>query len=145
MTLPTFEDHHGDPKLVKEGWFETLARTIAVDFDGVLHPYSGGWQGSVPATEDPTEGALEFLEWCKKNDYRVVVYSTRANHAEGLQGIADWLNTHKFSEYIADITHEKPPAVAYVDDRAVPFTGSWISVYANIQHLVRQDHRGAAK
>jgi HAD domain in Swiss Army Knife RNA repair proteins len=146
MGLPSFDALHGAPDDVKKGWWDKLARTIALDFDGVLHPYTKGWQGSIPEAEEPSEGALEFLQWCKANDYLVVVFSTRANHLEGMQGIADWLALHGLSQYIEDITHEKPPAMAYVDDRAVPFTGgSWIGVYAGIQYLAQQDHRGAAK
>ncbi len=45
----------------QEGWFKNLARTIAVDYDGVLHPYTAGWVGSVPADEEPMPGAPEFL------------------------------------------------------------------------------------
>lgn len=145
MTLPTFADVHGSENPDLKGWFATLARTIAVDFDGVLHPYTAGWVGSVPADEAPTPGALDFLDWCAVEGYRVVVFSTRADHKEGLDGIWDWLLAHKLASYVADVTHAKPPAVAYVDDRAVPYVGDWQAVREGIWVLSAGRSHGAGK
>lgn len=120
-----------------------LARTIAVDFDGVLHPYTDGWQGSVPVDEPPTPGADHFLANLVANGFEAVVFSTRADHPEGLTGILDWLDKYALSQYVEDVTHTKPPAIAYVDDRAVAFTGSWPEVYQGINRLVDSRAHGA--
>lgn len=42
------------------GRYRKVSRTIAVDFDGVIHKYSKGWQnGSI--YDEPVEGAKEAL------------------------------------------------------------------------------------
>ena len=51
-------------------------KTIAIDFDGVIHKYSKGWQdGSI--YDEPVEGAFEAIQHYMKNDYAVFIFSTR--------------------------------------------------------------------
>lgn len=104
-------------------------QTIAVDFDGVIHQYSRGWQdGSI--YDPPVEGALESLERLHRR-YKVVIFTTRVNpdmpggHAQ-LKRVIDWLEDNGFREgvHFDEVTHAKPPAVVYIDDRALRFT-SW--------------------
>ena len=131
-----------DPVRLKE-YVATMAKTIAVDFDGVLHPYTDGWLGSVPADEPPIPGALRFLGDLQEQGYEVIVFSTRADHPEGLDGIYAWLAEYGLDTYVKHVTHVKPPAIAYVDDRAVPFTGSWGAVIDGIDRLSRSRAHGA--
>lgn len=97
-------------------------RTLALDFDGVLHSYTRGWTGPVP--EDPPEpGAAEFArrmaETCD-----LVCLTTRADTGEGGTAVESWLHRHGFPPMA--VTDRKPPAVAYVDDRAVRYhAGNW--------------------
>ncbi len=140
----TDQAHLHDPALL-ERWFQTLARTIALDFDGTLHPYTEGWVGSVPADEPPIDGALEFATVLKGDGYRLVVFSCRADHPEGLQGIEVWLKKYGFDVLIDEVTHLKPPAIAYVDDRAVPFRGSWRNVLDGIDQLAGGPAHGAGR
>lgn len=135
--LPSFADQHGSDNPILERWFDRLQRTIAVDFDGVLHPYTAGWCGSVPADEPPIPGAREFLHNHVQAGYRIVIFSSRVDHKEGLDGVWAWLNEHDLAQYVEEVTHTKVAAVAYVDDRAVPFAGDWQSVAAGVAHLVR--------
>jgi hypothetical protein len=93
-------------------------KTVAVDFDGVLHSYVSGWNGPLP-TDDPVPGAVEFILHLQACNAKVIIFSTRATEAEGLAGIVNWLRKHGFPP--VEVTHLKPVAVAYVDDRAVPF------------------------
>lgn len=113
-----------------QGWWDAVARTVAVDFDGVIHPYTKGWTGSEPDDEPPTPGAVEFLEQLLADGYDVVIFSTRADHPLGRLGILNWLGNYAPNVYkhlggwegkTLLVTHEKPAAVAYVDDRAVVF------------------------
>ena len=131
-----------DPVLL-ERWFLILALTIAIDFDGVLHPYTDGWTGSVPADEPPMPGAGDFLVALKSRDFRLVVFSTRCDHPEGLAGTIAWLEKWGLMPYIDDVTCQKPAAVAYVDDRAVPFQGSWSDVWTGIDRLMAGRAHGA--
>lgn len=121
-----------------------MARTVAVDFDGVLHPYTAGWVGSVPADEPPIEGAREFLIWLRDNGFEVVVFSTRADHEDGLVGILGWLHKHRLVVYVKRVTHEKVPAIAYVDDRAVPYHGDWLTVVDGVLALAKTRAHGGA-
>lgn len=134
-------DH--DPEY-RERWFSALAKTIAVDFDGVLHPYTDGWVGPVPADEPPTEGAETFLATLVGDGFRIVVFSTRCDTEEGLAGTCAWLDKHKLTPMIHDVTCQKPAAVAYVDDRAVTFRGDWASVLNEIDVLADGRPHGAA-
>jgi hypothetical protein len=102
-------------------------RTIAVDFDGVIHRYSKGWQDGT-IYDPPLEGAREALARIHAR-YEVVIFTTRVNPAiRGaeiqLDRILAWLEEHAFrrGEHFDEITHVKPPALDYIDDRAVRFT-----------------------
>lgn len=129
----------------QEEWFAVLARTIAFDFDGVLHPYTDGWVGSVPADEPPTPGARELLEKLRTAGFRIVVFSTRCDHGEGLNGTIDWLEKHGLLVLVDEVGCQKPAAIAYVDDRAVPFQGDWEAVEAGIARLAEGRPHGAAE
>lgn len=105
-------------------------KTIAIDFDGVIHKYSKGWQdGSI--YDVPMEGAIEALERLLKRGYRVVIHTCRAETSEGMNQVLQWLLTHAphlaKEEYKISVTDKKPKAIAYVDDRAIRFT-NWADV-----------------
>ena len=121
-----------------------MPRTVAVDFDGVLHPYTRGWVGSVPDDEAPMQGAHELLAALVDTGFTVVVFSTRADHGEGHDGITAWLERHQLAAYIDRVTHEKPPAVAYVDDRAVRWYGDWEEAFDGVMELAEGRRHGAS-
>jgi hypothetical protein len=136
-------EHFTDPVLMK-GWVEALGKTVAIDFDGVLHPYTNGWVGSVPADEPPMPGAVDFLIALRERGYRMVVFSSRCNHEPGLVGVQKWLEKWGLDEFFEEITCDKPAAVAYVDDRAVKFSGEWDSVLVGVEELAQGRSHGAA-
>ena len=94
--------------------------TVVFDFDGVIHSYTSGWQGSDAATP-PVSGIKEAIDHIRAAGYRVVVVSTRCRSVEGQYAIARWLRENGIE--VDNITSEKPPAVCYVDDRAITFDG----------------------
>lgn len=112
-----------------------MAKTIAFDFDATIHPYTAGWTGSAPADEPPIPGALETIEALVGMGYSIVVFSTRCDHAEGKDGTWDWLEKWGFDVLVSEVTATKPAAIAYVDDRAVPFAGDWAAVMSGIAAL----------
>jgi hypothetical protein len=76
------------------------------------------------------------------------VSSCRADHPEGLAGIWNWLAKYGLRQLVDDVTHLKPPAVAYVDDRAVACRpvgdpGEFQRVSLAIDLLAAGRHRGA--
>jgi FMN phosphatase YigB (HAD superfamily) len=97
--------------------------TVAIDFDGTLHPYTNGWQGHPGAvdTEPPDPEWRSALAQLARQ-YRLVVFSARAQSEEGRDAIRAWLRYYGLN-YFADVTAVKPAAIAYLDDRAVHFDG----------------------
>jgi hypothetical protein len=128
-----------------------MARTIAVDFDGVIHAYSRGWaDGSI--YDPPLPGAIDALHTLMDR-FAVFVHTTRDP-----EQVMPWLQRHGLDVTIDErcckaarlftggwlcdeqghsgmllfwnvrgrllVTNRKLPAVAYVDDRAVRFE-SW--------------------
>ena len=94
---------------------------VALDFDGVMHKYSKGWQkGQI--YDPPVESLKEALVFLAAR-YRVVVYTART--ASDLKLIWNWLYEHGLHRYVSEVTFIKPKAKLYVDDRAYRFTGSW--------------------
>lgn len=96
-----------------------MPKTICVDFDGVLNTYTG-WKGE-DYLYDPRPGAKEFIEELLDNGYEVIIHSTRSP-----EKIGQWLKDNKFRgcDWMR-VSKEKPPAIAYVDDRAICFTGNF--------------------
>ena len=91
-------------------------RTIAIDFDGVIHRYSEGFKGKDNAYDPPNENITEALDYFKTSGYRLVVFSTRPKEV-----IADWLKNYDLADYFEDITDIKIPAKIYIDDRGYKF------------------------
>lgn len=109
-------------------------KTVALDFDGVLHSYTSGWTGESP-TDPPMPYAVEFVTHLHDLGAKVVVYSTRAASYLGRVGMLAWFTEHGFPLDGDDITCEKPPAIAYVDDRAVEFRGDFLRAIDGIIEL----------
>lgn len=88
--------------------------TIAIDFDGVIHKYSKGWQdGSI--YDEPVDGVKEALLELSK-EYELVVFTARSD----LKSVVNWIAEHLQLGII--VTNQKPPALAYIDDRGIRFT-----------------------
>lgn len=135
-------------------------RTVAVDFDGVIHAYSKGWQdGSI--YDEPVEGAFDALRQLMRH-HAVFVFTSREP-----EQVMPWLEGHGFDVTIDDrcgrclghtedsceachgsgrltfwnvrgqllVTQCKLPAVAYLDDRAVHFT-DWDQALNDVGDLI---------
>lgn len=108
-----------------------MKKTIAIDFDGVIHKYSKGWQGG-KIYDEPVEGALEAIIELLEKDYKVSVFTTREDTA----GVKTWIieKTRRCKELQSkpflfwfdreefNVTNQKPIAIAYIDDRGIRFT-----------------------
>lgn len=99
-----------------------MRKTIAVDFDGVLHDYDGEWRGPEHLPGQPIAGAVEAVR-SYLGEYDVVVFSARAETPQGVHAIRRWLVDNRFP--LLNVTHVKPPAVLYIDDRGWHFDGRW--------------------
>lgn len=121
-------------------------KTIAIDFDGVIHSYHKGWHdGTIYGHLVP--GATEALRELQRT-YAVYVHTSR-NPTNVALWIADKTklatvadgpvlrNTIKFwvDQETILVTDRKLPAVAYIDDRAIRFT-YWERTLAEIGERV---------
>ena len=108
-------------------------KTICLDFDGVLHLYRSPWTTAGEVLDGPVDGAQDFCRHLLAEGYAVVVLSTRASFKAGRQAMDDWLRHHDFPKEVQIAEGEKPPAVLYVDDRALRFNGDFAEVMAFVQ------------
>lgn len=137
-------------------------QTIAIDFDGVIHKYSKGWQDG-SCYDEHIEGVFEAIEELMKK-YTVFIFSTRNSRQ-----IKSWLRTRimesdyvhagmgndpndfcwpKYSftcqvipfwtkfwnkKNVLGITKRKLPAMVYIDDRAMRFDGDWKEILSQLK------------
>jgi hypothetical protein len=97
-------------------------KTIILDFDGVIHSYTSGWQGVTNIPDPPVEGVNEAIQELRK-DYEVVVHSSRCHQEGGIKAIKEYLEKHNIK--VDRVVRDKVPAIAQVDDRAINFDGEW--------------------
>jgi len=107
-------------------------RTIAIDFDGVIHKYSNGWQdGTIYDTI--VDCAIEKIMILKyKMGYDIVIFTARSD----LVAVHDWINTHFWKNkeplFNIEITNTKPLAYIYIDDRCIHFD-NWDNTIKKIE------------
>lgn len=118
-----------------------MSRTIAFDFDGVIHKYRDGWKdGSI--YDEYNEEVVKVMIRLLENNYAVAILSTR----DPVQ-ISNWWNSKNFpvtavpvingSTFWNDTTHigvfnKKIPAQVYIDDRGLTFNGDTTNLYDSI-------------
>lgn len=112
-----------------------MAKTVVFDFDGVIHSYTSGWQGEGNIPDPPVQGIREALKEIHDAGYEVAVVSTRCATIRGHGAIEAWLYDNGLREYIDKVCKEKPPAVAYIDDRAICFDGHPETLLKKIQNF----------
>ena len=98
-----------------------MKKTVVFDFDGVIHSYTSGWQGFAIISDPPVPGIKEAIAEIRAAGYEVVVVSTRTATEIGLQIVRNWLTKNGIE--VDRICAEKPPAIVYIDDRAICFDG----------------------
>lgn len=113
--------------------------TIAVDFDGVIHKYSNGWQDG-EIYDDPIEGAFEKMLRLYLDGFNIVISTARTE----IDSVKTWWNKWyhiKFPNsemFPVEITNKKPIAIAYIDDRGIKFT-NWDEVYDCLRPSVKKE------
>ena len=124
--------------------------TIAIDFDGVIHKYSQGWQNG-EVYDPPIKGAATFIYNCMfKKNWSVFILSTR----DAAQ-IEEWCRRVLFQnkelpfeitlipndvekpfwskKKNLGITNRKLAAHIYIDDRAFKFEGNYDGLMKEVE------------
>ena len=104
--------------------------TVVFDFDGVIHSYKSGWQGAEVVNDPVVPGIADVISALRRNDIKVVVVSTRCNSAAGMGAVRKYLRDNSIT--VDDVMAEKPPAICYVDDRAICFKGDSSTLFRQI-------------
>lgn len=108
-----------------------MSKTVVFDFDGVIHSYTSGWCGVSEIPDPPVAGIKDSISKIREAGYRVAVVSARCAEPAGEQAVIDWLKRQKIS--VDEVSSTKPPAVCYIDDRAILFDGDAETLLEKIQ------------
>ena len=108
----------------------SFRKILCVDFDGVLHSYTSGWQGADVCPDPPVPGAMEWLRCLfESDDFEPQIYSSRSREPAGIRAMQEWLIRHgNFKpEEVEQIKFptQKPAAFLTIDDRAICFDGNF--------------------
>ena len=101
--------------------FESDAKNLALDFDGVIHNMDKGFHdGTVYG--DPLPGSLEAVKNLSKK-YTIIIYTAKAKPSRpliqgktGIELVWEWLKKYNIDQYVKEVTAEKPRAILYIDD-----------------------------
>ena len=106
----------------KRSFARTSRATVCVDLDGVLAENTG----RLSDIGDPVDGAVEFTRRLSESADIVILTSrlarektASAEYRKMVLRIEDWLEEHGFTYNRVHTGQGKPPASAYIDDRAV--------------------------
>jgi hypothetical protein len=103
-------------------------KTICIDFDGVLHDYSDGYQGK-DVFGEMIPNADKGTQLLKSKGWTIIIYTTR----QASEKLKSWLEDHKIAYDHINENPEQPEdakggkliADIYLDDRGMRFNGRW--------------------
>jgi len=98
-------------------------RVVALDFDGVIHSYTSGWQGTDRIPDPPVEDVAEAVRTLR-TVFEVVVHSVRCGTSEGMGAVRKYLQVNGIE--VDRVTCIKPVAFIYIDERGYRFKGEWV-------------------
>ena len=71
--------------------------------------------------------------------YNIIIFTAKArpdrplvNNMTGLQLVTEWLDKHDILQYIDYVTHEKPRAKYYIDDKAIEYKANWPEIVERV-------------
>ena len=104
---------------------------ICWDFDGVIHPYTRGYQGEGVIYDPPTEECIAALNALRADGVRMVICTARKP-----EEISGWMACYGLDWL--PITNTKPIALIYPDDRGYRFDGDWSRFLQNAPALISE-------
>lgn len=103
-----------------------MKKTIAIDFDGVIHSYISGFVRGGAVFDPPNPGAIDSLHKLDKKGFKIVIFTARTDFGPIIEWLRQYWPADSTME-IPEVTNIKPAAFAYIDDRAIRFT-NWIDI-----------------
>jgi len=112
---------------------------LCLDFDGVIHSYTSGWQGDTVISDPVVPGFFEWAEQAAKH-FNLVIYSSRSKNPDAIKAMQFYLyeqrkiwrmaggKTETDEPLSFEFASEKPKAFLTIDDRAITFEGIWPDV-----------------
>ena len=107
-----------------------MKRTICFDFDGVIHSYVSGWHGDTVIKDPVVEGIAQAIKDIRDAGYQVIIQSTRCKTLNGVHAIRKYLKDNNIE--VDGISSTTPPAIVYIDDRAIRFDGNAASLLEKV-------------
>lgn len=111
--------------MVTTDWEGVTRPTVCIDFDGVLNVYDGNYHAG--PVHPPAPGVRQFLETLGER-YLPVILTARDTSE-----VWEWLERHALEGLVDGVTNEKPPAIAYIDDRGICHDGDFSRTLALLE------------
>jgi hypothetical protein len=109
---------------------DPTAYTGCLDLDGTLNEFRG-WTGKYELY-NPLRGVEQFLQGLRDDGWDLVISTARPNIEDVKVQLSEW---GWMDKYIKEVTHDKPLAMFYVDDKAVYFDGNFVHTRRDIRRL----------
>jgi hypothetical protein len=109
-------------------------KTILLDFDGTIHSYTSKFTHEAEIHDIPIAGAFLFIRHLIDEDFKVVIFSTRASHPDFANAAIKWFYDNDLEGKYVDklkFTNIKIQHDIILDDRALSFNG----IYPSIEFL----------
>ena len=117
--------------------FENQLNNIGVDFDGVIHTFDKGWHDGT-CYGKPIDGSLDAIKKLSEK-WNIIIYTAKArpdrplvNEKTGVELVWEWLEKYDIAKYIDEVTHEKPRAEYYIDDKGIKFENNWNQILQEV-------------
>jgi hypothetical protein len=97
--------------------------------------------------DTPVEGAIEWLKATLEGGFDVVIFTTRGRTSAGRDAVHRWLVKHWPDAPLTrlQVTAEKPPALVYLDDRAIRFDGPGTFPTVEVMMRARPWNKGGVR
>jgi hypothetical protein len=120
---------------------DTERSQLGLDFDGVIHKNSKGFNDGT-IYDEPIDGAIDGVKYLNETlGYDLIIYSCKCtpdrplvNGETGIELIWGWLEKYGIRDNVKDVTHIKPNAVAYIDDKGIRFN-NWTDCIKEVSKL----------
>ena len=132
--MDSTSSHHVPPG------FENELNNVAIDFDGVIHNFDKGWHDGTCYGE-PLPGSIDAIKSLSKK-YNIIIFTAKAkknrplvNGKTGVELVKEWLEKYGLTDFVSEITSEKPRAKIYIDDNGYRFE-NWEKTLNDIEEIL---------